>query len=75
MFKLVRKLVVTTGIENSFKNTFLLEKKSSSIDWNVQKIKENVAKSNNKGLYRLLYNLNNGLFFWTEKYFSPNWDV
>ena len=41
LFQLDRKSVSTTGMENSFKNTFLLDGKTASIDRNIQKIKEN----------------------------------
>ena len=36
-------------MENSFKNTFLLDGKTASIDTDIQKIKENGSNSRNKG--------------------------
>ena len=37
------------GMENSFKNTFLLDGKAATIDRNIKKSKQMVANSNNNG--------------------------
>ena len=46
LFQLDKNLA---GMENSFKNKFLLDGKAASIDRNIQKIKKMVANSSKKG--------------------------
>ena len=50
-------------MDNSFKNTFLLDVKTTSIDRNIQKIKRKwLPIAVIRVLNRLLYNLNKGFY-------------